>query len=153
MSGPRLGIVGDIERISTPDDVLVGPDDVANSNIEAIIAVGTSGLRTALGLNRDLPILPVDIPTLRAVSRDELDGSVASLKAGDWVPDEQPVYTVDGAGLTERAFVLDVTLMTRETARISEYYVETVDRANEALPVTDVRADGVVVATPAGSTG
>ncbi len=110
----------------------------------------TSGERALLAVAREQPnppILPLDIgigPTIKAEGIG--DGAVEkALENG--IERLRPLLSVSIDGeLVERAF-MDVTLVTREPARISEYAINHDER------VARFRADGVVVATPAGSHG
>jgi NAD+ kinase len=61
---------------------------------------------------------------------------------------DRPVLTVSIDGTVRDRALFDVTLVSDRPAHISEFRVERGDRA-----VVETRADGVVVATPAGSHG
>nr|WP_272931386.1 ATP-NAD kinase [Halobacterium noricense] len=81
------------------------------------------------------------------VAHEDLPDALVALADGDYRVDDRPTLAVD-AGETAVRALADVTLVTDEPARISEYAVETCGR-----DVDEVRADGIVVATPAGSHG
>jgi len=81
------------------------------------------------------------------VERDDLPDALTALASGDYEVRERPTLSVT-AGETDVRALADVMLVTDEPARISEYAV-----ATRGSSVDEVRADGVVVATPAGSHG
>ncbi|MFD1689911.1 ATP-NAD kinase, partial [Halolamina salifodinae] len=93
-------------------------------------------------------ILPVGIDDRYGTPRDALAVAADALAAGDYRSVSHPVLEVSVEGEQVARGVFDVTLMTSEPARISEYAL---DAAAERL--FEVRADGVVVSTPLGSAG
>lgn len=93
------------------------------------------------------PVLPVSAGRgVRSVPEDALADAVASLVAGEGgtVPRRLLSITYDG---TTHDALFDALLVTSEPARISEY------RVTAGSPVAQFRADGVAIATPAGSDG
>lgn len=95
------------------------------------------------------PVVPVAVDAGHyAVSRPSLPQAAASLAAGEGRTESHPVLSVSLDGEAVGRALLDVTLMTSEPARISEYAVSV-----GAERVAEFRADGVVVATPLGSPG
>ncbi|WP_137289736.1 NAD(+)/NADH kinase [Natronorubrum halophilum] len=152
------------------DAVLDAHDATAlRGNLEDVLAAAPSLLVT--GGERDLsavaragfdgPVLPVgDISGIDAVARAQLPAALGAVLEGTATVSERSLLEVDVEGddagdgtsddtdeTRERA-LFDVTLVTDEPARISEYSVES---RGDALAT--FRADGVVVATPAGSHG
>lgn len=117
--------------------------------IDAAIAVGEPALVDAVRADPAVPILPVDAGAgVRSIPRGATGPAVESLLAGRATVTTYPVVaaSVDGA---ERARALfDLLVATAEPARISAYAV-----AADGEPVAEVRADGIVAATPAGSSG
>lgn len=128
--------------------VLVTGDDAS------LAAVARAGV--------DTPVLPVGPVTgIESVDRDRLPDALEVALDGRVVRRAQPILDValetrpererqseaHDASDHERA-LFDVTLVTDEPARISEYGVHSQDAT-----VATFRADGVVVATPAGSHG
>lgn len=81
------------------------------------------------------------------VARQDRDAALASVATGDFSVVDRPTLAVDAPGVSGRALA-DVTLVTTEAAKISEFQVEAGERT-----VGSVRADGVVTATPTGSRG
>lgn len=124
-----------------------------------IVAVGESALRTLIPTS-PAPILPIDTntPGLDPISRDRAETVLSTLLDLHTTHDTDisrlavthPVIGVKGDQQADWGHALmDVTLLTTEPARISEYTVA----AGSDTEILSVRADGVVVATPAGSHG
>lgn len=153
-----IGVVGEpAERVATAVDNAGGTpetgdlDAVLAGTPDALVAVGEDAL-LALAATPDrppVPVLPVDAGRgVRSIPRDAADAAMDGLVSGTGAVDSYPVVGVRvGGRLRARAFA-DVTLLTAEPARISEYAVATGETT-----VAQFRADGVVVATPAGSHG
>lgn len=119
--------------------------------VDTLVAVGESAL---LDLPRgdtvpEMPVLPVDAgPGVGSVPRSAVDSASRHLVAGDCETRSVPVLRAATDG-TERARALcDLLLVTAEPARISEYSVTSAE-----TPVSQFRADGVIVATAVGSHG
>jgi NAD+ kinase len=144
----RLAVRGDDEAVADAVDA-AGAALVDEPDAELVVAVDDAGLVSLAADPPASPVLPVaageayhSVPRTRvreavaAVAADEhrlVDGSLLSVSL-----DESPVGRA----------VADVTLMTAAPAKISEYAVHADDERVEQM-----RADGVVVATPVGSTG
>jgi NAD+ kinase len=149
----RVGLLGD--GADAAADVVrdAGGDPVVGENAlagdaDALAALGEPALLNALAADVDAPVLPVAVGReYGGVSRDDLPNALAVLTAGEYDVHERQTLAVTTDGVDTRALA-DVLLVTAEPARISEYAVETgTERVDE------VRADGVVAATPAGSHG
>lgn len=130
------------------------PAALADRALDAAILVGEGALLAAVraGAGEDYPVLPVGAGRgVWSVPVDAVEAGARSVVAG----------LGDGSG-TERTLprlsvrvgddryraLFDLMVVTSEAARISEYAVTTATG-----PVATVRADGIVVATPAGSRG
>ena len=141
-----------IRRVSlrgaeTDDDL--SPLTVTDDDADAIVAVGPAAVERAALADADTPILVVDADDGRhGARRDALADAATALANGAYRSVTHAVLDVDVDGECLGRAAFDVTLMTGETARISEYAVSA---AGERL--FDVRADGVVVSTPLGSAG
>lgn len=156
-SGPSvIGVVGDdIEDVVTAIEAEGGrtrtgdEEIVGSTELDAILTVGES---TTLAVGRRapaVPLLPVDagrglrsIPPARAVE------AASTIAAGEWDTESHPLVKIDHGDETIAHAVTDITLVTAEAARISEFSVRAGD-----THVGQFRADGVVVATPAGTPG
>ncbi|ELZ74131.1 ATP-NAD kinase [Haloferax larsenii JCM 13917] len=171
----RLAVTGDesvVGAIRATGATVVDPDEATSSDI--VVAVGEEAVVDA-ALDSSAPVLPVDCGTPWSVPRRVLGDTVDSLLAGDIRAVDHPILSVGvGDDHVGRA-LFDVMLVTSEPARISEYAVahrrrgESVlndhdennrDVAADATAVSgewrvadEFRADGVVVASPLGSSG
>lgn len=124
-------------------------DAVDLADADAVVAIGEDALTGAALSEPSVPIFPVGVDgTLHGVARADLQAAAEALAAGHYESVTHPLLTVDVDGEQAGRAVLDVTLMTSEPARISEFSL-TAD--GEVL--TEVRADGIVVAGPFGSAG
>ena len=136
-----LDATGESTRSGTPEYVLEGDPD-------AVVAVGTSPVSDLL---RDRPI--PDVPILAVDAGDgfpavaDLTDAVANLGAGRYTTVEYPVFGVAAGGTHVGNAVFDTMVVTSDPGRISEF------RIVSESELGAVRADGVIVATPAGSHG
>lgn len=170
--GDEGGVVGVVDRGSVASETLVDAAEalalenvLADHDCDATIVSGpledvleadpsllvTAGERTLSDLARaavEIPVLPVgDVAGIESVPVDRLPDALDAALAGDASARARSVLGVEHRGHTRRA-LFDVTLVTAEPARISEYTVR-----SGSDPVSTFRADGVVVATPAGTHG
>ncbi|MFW6436176.1 MAG: hypothetical protein ACOCYZ_00915 [Halococcoides sp.] len=122
-----------------------GVDLVEPSRADAVATDGRAGVREALAAGHD-PILAVDPPgAMPGVTRDRLGEAIAALAGGRWTLARQPVIVAAAGSRTVRAAV-DLAVVAD-----SPDHVATITVAADGL-LDRVRADGVVVTTPAGST-
>lgn len=175
MTDTRVGIVGDaiepiVDAVESAGGIPLVDDSAEQRDADPafVIAVGDKALRSLVP-DSSAPILPVEtgIPGLDSLAsnraRTELpglldlfssdqgsDGTGAGADAQQ-VTVTRPVLGVDRPDGRVHA-LRDVTLVTAEPARISEYTV-VAGTAPSPRRITSVRADGVVVATPIGSHG
>lgn len=118
------------------------------TDVDVLVAVGEAALTALAAAPPAVPVLPVAADLGRhAVAPDRLADALRALAGGGHRTVAHPVLAARVGDESARA-LLDVTLMTSEPARISEYAVRA-----DGERVDAVRADGVVVATPAGSDG
>lgn len=124
------------------------PADNADS-ADAVFAVGEAALLSALDGDPTVPVLPVDTGYGRySIDGEDVGRAVEALRAGETRTVRHFAVAVRVGDATVGRAVTDVTLMTSEPARISEYSVG--DGVDE---IDSFRADGVVAATPLGSAG
>jgi NAD+ kinase len=130
----------------------LAPDDVASGGLGAsqvVVAVGEPGLLAVAAEPPGCPVVPVGTGFGRYDVPAAALGAVVDATADDTVETvAHPRLDVSVAGERAGTAVADVTLLTADPARISEFAVSGGDGWTET-----VRADGVVVATPLGSTG
>lgn len=146
-------LLADTETATVGGDL----EDVLAAGPSILVTVGEATLSAVARADIDAPVLPVgSVSGIKTVDRDRLPAAVAAALDGRGVRRDRPVLDVtlesdadepDGSTTRERA-LFDVTLITDEPARISEYGVH-----SRGSSVATFRADGVVAATPAGSHG
>ncbi|WP_248515385.1 NAD(+)/NADH kinase [Salinarchaeum laminariae] len=119
------------------------PEDLA-----AIVTVGPSALRAIARRQPAVPVLPVGVDCgLPSVPRADLAAAVEAIVANDTTEQEAPMLEVAVDDEVYATAFREVTMITAEPARISEFAIE----HERAGALDTVRADGVVIATPAGS--
>lgn len=143
------------------DDALAGtdahvdhvvPEDVTHEAVDGARVVFAAGDPSLLAVARhrpDTPIAPVAAGVGRYdVPKRSVGAVVDAARDGDLRTVAHPLLDVAVGGEHAGVAVADVTLLTASPARISEFGVAAGDGWRRS-----VRADGVVVATPVGSTG
>ncbi len=134
-------------RVESFDPAAVTPD--ALDGVRVAFAVGEPSLLAAARHRPEAPIAPVATGAGRYdVSENAVDAVLDAAVDGDLPTVAHPLLDISVAGEPAGTAVADVTLLTAAPARISEFGVASADGWAET-----VRADGVVVATPLGSTG
>jgi NAD+ kinase len=120
---------------------------VLEGDPDAVVAAGEPAVVDLVRAGVDVPVLPFGAgAALRSVRALGVD-AVSHLVRGAFDTVERPLLRAE-TPLGETVALFDLMLVTDEPARISEYTVwRDTDR------VESFRADGVVVATPAGSQG
>jgi NAD+ kinase len=127
----------------TADDCRIGGD------VDSVFAVGESALLALADCTLDCPIFPIDVGADRYdVSVEDVDLAAEAFLRGAYETVPHPILDVAVDGETVGVAITDVTLLTSEPARISEYAVKSPDGWLDT-----VRSDGVVIATPLGSAG
>ncbi len=126
-------------------DQLQGLDRV-DSDADLLVTVGEDALVDCAARGESRPILPVGVETPLSPPSEQLAAILDRLPTQPPTLEVRPL-SVTAGGSTSTA-VFDVTLVTTEPARISEYTVSVGERTHATF-----RADGVVVATPLGSGG
>ncbi|MEM4780933.1 MAG: ATP-NAD kinase [Halalkalicoccus sp.] len=120
------------------------PETAGRAEPEAIVTVGERALLAVVRERPDAAILALN--TDIGPAADDHAAIVDALAGG--AEHERPLLSVAVGGEPVGRAFMDVALVTSEPARISEYAVDHDDERVAAF-----RADGVVVATPAGSRG
>lgn len=138
-------LVGADARVVDPDAVTTTIVDDAG----VVFAVGEPSLLAVARHRPETPIAPVAADVGRYEVSERAVGAVVDAAARDDLRTvAHPCLDVRVAGDPAGTAVTDVTLLTAAPARISEFGISSTDGWEET-----VRADGVVVATPLGSTG
>jgi len=133
-----------IERVAHDD---VTPDALGGARV--VFAVGEPSLLAVARHRPEAPIAPVAAGVGRYdIPEDAIDAVVDAARDGELRTVAHPLLEVSVAGEHAGTAVADVTLLTAAPARISEFGIGSADGWMET-----VRADGVVAATPLGSTG
>lgn len=149
-----IGVVGtDAARMVDRLDgaTAIDPDDVAG--LDLVVALGEHALCSLASEAPSVPVLPVDVGgQIPAVDRADVEPALTAFAAGETTTVDQPLLSVVVDGSPPRYALMDAMAVTAEPAKISEFAVAT-ERDGDRREVDRVRADGVVVATPAGTPG
>ncbi|MFB6093183.1 MAG: NAD(+)/NADH kinase [Haloquadratum sp.] len=142
-----------IERVAADrvdgDGGETGVGETATADADAVFAVGDEALLAFAAVDVACPVFPIATGSHRySIPAADVAAAVDALDAERYETVSHPVLDVAVDGERAGAAVADVTLMTTEPARISEYGVGSPDDWRDT-----VRADGVVAATPLGSAG
>ncbi len=130
----------------------LGLDGVPLNRLKAdvLVTVGGDGtiLRTLQGTN--LPILGVNagvLGFLTEVPPDEVDASMAQLLRGDYKIEKRLKLRIDIDGKRMKDATNEAVVHTAHVAKMRHFVVSV-----DSKPATQMRADGIIVATPTGST-
>ncbi len=152
--GVAVGIVGAseptvlAETLSRRDQTHLTGDarSVCSRARELVVAVGREALLAVANERPSVPILPVETGRgVESIDTVEIPSALGAVLDGDPKAHGHPLFSVAVRGESVGTAFGDVTLVTGEPARITEFAIDH-DRR-----VATVRADGVVIATPAGS--
>jgi len=147
MSDSAVGVVGDeavAERLGDAGHAVVTGTVSDIPATDRLVAVGRAAVRAAGRAGNEPLVLPVGAGRgIRSVPRESVTAAVAAIDGGRI--EHHPVLDVRVGGQPTATALWDVTAVTAEAARISEYTVST---ATET--VAQFRADGVAMATAAG---
>jgi NAD+ kinase len=153
---PVVGVVGDglddlaarIERAGGRVETGTA-DTVLSADVDVVVTGGETTTLSVARTSPAVPLVPVAVGRgLRSVPAEATADVAEALVDRDWVTETHPIVAIERAGSHIARTVMDVTLVTAEAARISEFSVTAGD-----THVGQFRADGVVVATPAGTPG
>ncbi len=152
--GVAVGIVGAsetsalAETLSRRDETYLagGARDVCSRARDLVVAVGREALLAVANERPTAPVLPVETGRgVESVGAMAVPPALDAVLDGDPRAHRHPLLSVAVDGESVGTAFGDVTLVTGEPARISEFAIDHDKR------VATVRADGVVIATPAGS--
>jgi NAD+ kinase len=152
--GATVGVVGDAglaaEVAAATESATAGDAEaVLAAGPEWVVAGGDAALVDLLAAAVSVPVLAVDADAgVPSVRRDRVGEAVAAVAAGDARSTTRRLLAARVDGEHRATMLRDAMLITGEPARISEYAVHSAERE-----VARFRADGVAVATPAGSPG
>lgn len=154
---PKVGVVGaDEATVDSLDDAVDATvrhtDPGSAETFDVVIANGESAILSLVRMGATEAILPVDVGSgIEDVAAADLEVAVEDIVQGAFYAVDRPLLSVAVADETYDA-LMDIMAVTTEPARISEFAVATQTRGS-SRPVDTVRADGVVVATSAGTPG
>lgn len=152
-----IGVVGDDEAAGVVVEALEGlganartesANQIAGSATEAAVAIGEAALIDLVAAGVDRPVLPVGLDAgLPSVPPDAAAAATEAYLEGAATTSHHRLLAVHSAGEPAGRAVFEAMLVRSEPGRISEY--------SFAAAAADgrFRADGVTVATPAGSHG
>jgi NAD+ kinase len=153
VAADTVGVVGEHPAVvdaltDRGAEAVVGDaETVLDAAPDTVVAAGEPALVDLVRAGVGVPVLPFGVgPGVRSVPPLAVD-SVLHLLSGSLETVERPVLRAS-TPLGGEVALFDVMLVTDEPARISEYAVK-----SGGTRVDTFRADGVVVATPAGSHG
>lgn len=153
--GPVVGVVGpDTDAVAAAVRAaggrpVAGAAQTLVDDSDYLVAVGESALFAVARASPAVPVLPVAAGRgVRSVPADAVESAVGALLADEYRSTAHPVVDVRVGDRIRARALFDVMLVSAEAAQISGYAVE-----SGADAVAQFRADGVVVATPAGSGG
>jgi NAD+ kinase len=137
-------------------DVAAQPKDTLAREADLIVVLGGDGTLLSIARRTDarVPILGVnmgELGFLTEITEREAMGMLARVVRGDYELDQRMTLaaTLERRGRVVRTFraLNDVVITNGARARIIAFAVSV-----DGLPLTDYRADGIIVATPTGST-
>lgn len=151
--GEGNGEVADLVTQRGLDVATGSTTDVLDADPDVVVAVGESTLSEVVAAGATVPLLPVDAgPGVGGITMESLSSALAALAAGEFDVVELPTLDVAVDDEHYRALT-DAMLVTARPANISEYGIHAPGRDGERRTVDTVRADGVLVSTPAGGPG
>jgi NAD+ kinase len=137
--------------LQPPEGVVIDEQEGADADL-AIVLGGDGTILSTLRqyAHRDVPVFAVNFGTigfLATIEPDELDKGIGLALAGDFDRMDMPGLVAD-TSQGEQLALNDISFHRRHTGRVAELAYSV-----ESEQLGEVRCDGLVVATPAGSTG
>lgn len=152
--GATVGVVGDRSLTATVEDAGAAATagdatEVLAADPDWVVVVGDGALAALNAEAPGVPVLAVDVaPGVPSVARADAGDAVEAVLGGEVDSVRRRRFGASVEGECQGRFLRDALLVTEEPARISEYALRSGDKQ-----VDQFRADGVVVATAAGSQG
>lgn len=159
---PTVGLVGDDDRVATAvadaaDATPAGDADaVLGADPDLVVAVGEASVLAVARRRPAVPVLPVAAGSgLQSVPTGAVADALARYGSDEFQTASHPLLSVSVDGERAGTALLDAGVVTAEPARLAEFAVTASGDsvATDGEPVATVRADGIVAATPAGTTG
>lgn len=148
--GIPVGVIGDDALRDALRDAGMTVQRGKNGTVpetDRVVAVGENAVAAVARADSDPLVLPVAAGRgVRSVPRDDAVAAVSAFS--DARVETHPSFRVTMPDGTVKQAFWDVTLVTADAARISEFSV-----TSENECISQFRADGVVIATAAGSLG
>ena len=139
------------ELTNLPGNAVLGCDADAPTDLALVLGGDGTILSTMRRFaGRQIPVFAINFGTigfLATAEREDLDGGIARALAGDFEVLALPALTVS-AGRDEHIGINDLSFHRRQDLRVAELGYSVVGEQ-----LGEVRSDGLVVSTPAGSTG
>ncbi len=124
--------------------------DVSKMKVDAIITIGGDGTILRALHNVDKPIFAINaggVGFLTEIQSDNLEEGIARLIRGEYTIHDRPKIMVTYKGKTLGEALNEVVIHSDSVAKIRRFKIYVND-----LLTTDVRADGILLSTPIGST-
>lgn len=142
----------EIAELDERGAVAAGADEEGGFSDDLHIVRGEAALLSLVRARSTTPVLPIEAgEAVGSVAREDLEAAIETVLSSDHLTVEADTVAVSVDDEQYRA-LMDVMAVTTEAAKISEYRI-TSRVGDESVTVDQVRADGVVAATPTGTPG
>jgi NAD+ kinase len=146
---PAAAAVADQVEATGATAVRGSVDDLLDRSVAVLVAPGDRAVSAVATCAPATPVLPVAAGAgVQSVPESALADALTGALDGQCDHRERDVLSVAVGGERVGRAAFDLMLVTRDPAKISEYALRSAGRE-----ITQVRADGIVMATPAGSDG
>ena len=124
-------------------------ETVDSADVCAIPVQGSERVTTAVESAISTPLLPIETKSgIGSVSIHETREAISAISNGDYATVERSALTIEQQETDVEIALFEVLFVTEEPAAISEFSIGTPQGT-----IAEYRADGVIVATAAGSSG